>query len=268
MKNAYIGIDIGGTNVKIGLFDSQISLLSKTSVPTQADMGPAVVVERIAKAAMSLLDQVDLNTEHIQAIGIGVPGPADYPNGIVIRSPNMPKFKNIPLREMVSAQLGNRPAVLENDANVACWGEFAMGAGKEIEDMVFFTLGTGIGGGIVSRGELITGFDCNAAELGHIILYPDGRLCGCGQKGCVEAYASANSTAARANEALQKGGKSSLCQPFTENGEVTSKNVLNTPQTGTRSPLTSSKGRPRRWRYCVLICCIRRNRLGLFFPAG
>ncbi len=226
MKNAYIGIDIGGTNVKVGLFDSQISLLSKTSVPTQADMGPADVVERIAKAAMGLLDQAELDAEQIQAIGIGTPGPADYPNGVVIRSTNMPKFKNTPLREMISAQLGNRPAVLENDANVACWGEFAMGAGKEVEDMVFFTLGTGIGGGIVSRGKLITGADYNAAELGHIILYPDGRLCGCGQKGCVEAYASANSTAARANEALQKGVTSSLSQPFSANGKVSSKEVF------------------------------------------
>lgn len=226
MTKTYIGIDIGGTNIKVGLFDSPISLLSKASVPTQADMGPAVVVERIANAAMDLLTQAKLGTEQIEAIGIGTPGPADYPNGVLFRLANMPKFENTPLRDMISAKLGNRPAVLENDANVACWGEFAMGAGKEIEDMVFFTLGTGIGGGIVSRGELITGADYNAAELGHVILYPDGRLCGCGQKGCVEAYASANSTAARANEALQNGEKSSLYQPFTKNGEVTSKEVF------------------------------------------
>ena len=226
MKNAYIGIDIGGTNVKIGLFDSQISLLCKTSVPTKADMGPVDVVERIANAAEDLLNQAKLNIEQIQAIGIGTPGPADYPNGIVTAATNLPKFRNTPLRDMISEQLGNKPAVLENDANVACWGEFAMGAGKEVEDMVFFTLGTGIGGGIVSRGELITGADYNAAELGHVIIYPGGRLCNCGQKGCVEAYASASNTAVRANEILQKGTGSSLSQLFSENGEVTSKKVF------------------------------------------
>ena len=144
MKKAYIGIDIGGTNIKVGLFDSQMSLLCKTSVPTQGDMGPADVVERIAQAAMDLLDQAELGIEQIQAIGIGTPGPADYPNGIVTAAANLPKFRDTPLRDMISEQLGNRPAVLENDATVACWGEFAMGAGKEIEDMVFFTLGTGV----------------------------------------------------------------------------------------------------------------------------
>jgi len=226
MKNAYVGIDIGGTNVKIGLFDAEISLFCKTSVPTQADMGPADVVERIANAATDLLNQAGVTTDDIRAIGIGTPGPADYPNGVVIRAANLPKFSNTPLRDMISEQLGNKPAVLENDANVACWGEFTAGAGKEVQDMVFFTLGTGIGGGIVSKGELITGVDYNGAELGHIILYPDGRPCGCGQKGCVEAYASASNTAARANEVLQQGVESSLQQPFTENGEVTCKDTF------------------------------------------
>jgi len=248
MKNAYIGIDIGGTNVKIGLFDSQITLLSKTSVPTEADMGPADVVERIAKAALDLLDQAGLDTEQIQAIGIGVPGPADYPNGIVIRSPNMPKFKNIPLREMVSAQLGNRPAVLENDANVACWGEFAMGAGKEIEDMVFFTLGTGIGdiSFSIPMDNCVVAVKKGASRPMHprIVRRPVP----------MKHY--------------KKAGNHHFVSRSQKMAKLLQKMFLNTPQTGTRSPLTSSKGRPRRWRYCVLICCIRRNRLGLFFPAG
>ncbi|MHC4752060.1 MAG: ROK family protein, partial [Planctomycetota bacterium] len=117
------------------------------------------------------------------------------------------------------------PIVFDNDANVACWGEYAVGAGKGVKDMVFFTLGTGIGGGIVSNGELVHGCDENAAELGHMIIYPDGRPCNCGQKGCVEAYASADSTARRAAEALEGGAKSSLKKVLDEKGTITSKDV-------------------------------------------
>ena len=130
----------------------------------------------------------------------------------------------MPLRDMVADGLG-KPAILENDASDACWGEFAVGAGKDVSDMVFLTLGTGIGGGIVTNGELVRGFDGNGAELGHLIMYPGGRLCGCGQKGCVEAYASASSTARRAAEALKEGAQSSLQEIMKENGEVTCKDV-------------------------------------------
>ena len=137
----------------------------------------------------------------------------------------MPKFKNTPLRDMISQGLA-KPAILENDANVACWGEFAIGAGEGIKDMVFFTLGTGIGGGIISNGELVRGADGNAAELGHIVIYPGGRLCGCGQRGCVEAYASASSTATRATEVVEEGADSSLKEVLDANGEITCKDVF------------------------------------------
>jgi len=108
---------------------------------------------------------------------------------------------------------------------VACWGEYAVGAGKGVKDMVFFTLGTGIGGGIISSGELVHGCAENAAELGHMIIYPDGRECNCGQRGCVEAYASADSTARRAREAVEGGAESSLKKVLNEKGQITSKDV-------------------------------------------
>ncbi len=224
MSEAFIGIDFGGSNTKAGLFDENIDLLGKDSIPTDSDSGPANVVKRIGRQCRGLIEKFGFSNEDIAAIGIGTPGPADYPNGIVIKSANMPNFKNTPLRDMIAAELG-APAVLENDANVACWGEFTEGAGKDISDMVFFTLGTGIGGGIVTQGRLLTGSDYNAAELGHIIIHPDGRLCGCGQKGCVEAYASATWTAARATEAIETGAESSLKKVLQEKGEITCKDV-------------------------------------------
>lgn len=234
MTDHFVGIDLGGTNIKIGCFDADVNLIAKTSTPTGVDMGPDFVVERIVDETKAFLAEGNISIDSVAAIGIGTPGPADYPRGIIHKSTNMPKFKNTPLRDMISNSLA-RPAILENDANVACWGEFAIGAGEGIKDMVFFTLGTGIGGGIISNGELVKGADGNAAELGHIIIYPDGRLCGCGQRGCVEAYASANSTAARATEAVEAGAESILKEVLDTNGEITCKDVFEAAGIGDKS---------------------------------
>ena len=223
-REAFIGIDLGGTNIKIGLFDSKLELICKTSVRTEADMGPEVVIDKMAQTVKELLADGDLSMQDVVAVGIGTPGPAKYSEGILISTTNMPKFKDVPICQMLNERLG-APVVFDNDANVACWGEHAVGAGKGVKDMVFFTLGTGIGGGIVSNGELLHGCDENAAELGHMIIYPDGRPCNCGQKGCVEAYASADSTARRATEGLEAGAESSLQEVLDEKGKITSKDV-------------------------------------------
>jgi glucokinase len=224
MSEIFVGIDVGGTNVKIGLFDSELKIIRKTSITTEADMGPEVVINNMTEAVKDLLSEAGFTLPDISAIGIGTPGPAKYSEGIIIRSTNMPKFKNVPICKMLTERLG-APVVYDNDANVACWGEYAVGAGKGVKDIVFFTLGTGIGGGIVSNGELVHGCDENAAELGHMIIYPGGRSCNCGQKGCVEAYASADSTARRATEAIEAGAESSLKKVLEEKGKITSKDV-------------------------------------------
>ena len=224
MSEMFVGIDLGGTNIKIGLFDSELTLVGKTSVATRADMGPEVVIDKMAQTVEELIAQNGLTLQDVIAVGIGTPGPAKYSEGIIIKSTNMPKFKNVPICRMLNEKLG-APIVFDNDANVACWGEYAVGAGKGVKDIVFFTLGTGIGGGITSNGELVHGCDENAAELGHMIIYPDGRKCNCGQKGCVEAYASADSTARRAAEAIEAGAESSLKKVLDEKGQITSKDV-------------------------------------------
>jgi len=224
MSETFVGIDVGGTNIKIGLFNAELKLLSKTSVTTDADMGPEIVIDKMARTVRDIVAEAGLSLEDIVAIGIGTPGPAKYSEGIIIRSTNMPKFKNVPICKMLNDRLG-APVVFDNDANVACWGEFAVGAGRDVENMVFFTLGTGIGGGIVNDGELVHGCDENGAELGHTIIYPKGRRCNCGQRGCVEAYASADSTARRATEAIQGGVESSLKKVLDKKGKITSKDI-------------------------------------------
>ena len=225
MTDYYIGVDLGGTNIKIGCFDGEIKLIEKTSVPTGAEMGPEVVAERIVEQTKKLLSESGISLDDVVGVGIGTPGPADYAAGIVIKSTNMPKFKNTPLRDLIGKNGLGKPAILENDANVACWGEFAVGAGKDVAEMIFFTLGTGIGGGVVCNGDLVRGAGGNAAELGHVIIYPGGRKCNCGQRGCVEAYGSANSTAARAIEAIKAGGESTLAAVLEKNGTLTSKDI-------------------------------------------
>ena len=224
MNETYIGIDLGGTNIKIGCFHSDINLIAKTSTPTGADMGPDIVIEKIVQTVESLLSDTGLSINSVTAVGIGTPGPAKYSEGIIIKSTNMPKFKNVPIQKILSEKLG-KPVAFDNDANVACLGEFVLGAGKGVKDIIFFTLGTGIGGGIINDGKLLHGCGDNAAELGHIIFQPNGRKCNCGQAGCVEAYASASNTAKRAAEAIQAGENSSLKKILDQKGEITSKDV-------------------------------------------
>jgi glucokinase len=224
MSSVLIGIDLGGTNIKVACFDMDLTLLTKTSVTTGADMGPEVVVDRMEQAIADLLAQQGLDLTNLAGAGIGVPGPADYQAGVIIKSTNMPAFQNVPMKQMLEVKLKCSVA-FENDGNVACYGEFAVGAGKDIDDMVFFTLGTGIGCGIVSKGRLIRGATGNAAEVGHMIVAPEGESCNCGQQGCVEAIASASNTARRAAVAVTAGDTSSLKQVLDNHGEITCKDV-------------------------------------------
>jgi len=225
MERIFLGIDLGGTNIKAGCLDHNFNLLCKTAAPTDADLGPDAVIDRITDTAAKLLSENGLTMESVEAAGIGSPGTLNIAEGMVISAPNFPKFRNIPLRDMLSRRL-SKPVVFENDANAACWAEYRAGAGKGVNDMLFMTLGTGIGGGIISNGELVHGYFDNAAEFGHIIIQKDGRGCVCGQQGCVEAYSSAAATAKRAGEALQAGAKSSLRKIFETNGDVTCKDVF------------------------------------------
>ncbi|MBN2455876.1 MAG: ROK family glucokinase [Sedimentisphaerales bacterium] len=224
MNRIFVGIDLGATNIKFGCFNGEMELLGKTSVPTNADMGPEAVINRMDQTVRELISEKSFSLDNVIAVGMGSPGPAKYRDGIIIASTNMPKFRNVSICRILGEKLG-KPVVLDNDANVACWGEYVVGAGKGVKDMVFFTLGSGIGGGIICDGELVRGWDGNGAELGHIIYRPGGRSCNCGQRGCVEAYASANSTAKRATEAIEASEKSSLEQVLKEKGQITSKDV-------------------------------------------
>ena len=205
----YAGIDLGGTNIKSGTTDRDGNIVSRCSIPTEADRGPDHVIDRIVIAAEMAIKESGQPRSAFVGLGIGSPGPLLHREGVIIKTSNMPGWVNVQLTARVGEKVG-MPTVLENDGNAAALGEYWVGAGKGVRDMVMFTLGTGVGGGIVSNGRLLRGAFDNAGELGHMLVQPGGRRCGCGQLGCLEAYASASRTVERAIEAIEAGEPSSL----------------------------------------------------------
>ena len=204
MSKRYVGVDLGGTNLKLGLVSADGELLHRHSTATEADRGPDHVLGRIAQAVRRLADGAQVSLADIAAVGIGSPGPLDSKAGVVVFTPNMAGWRDVPVRDRLQKDLG-RPVVLENDANAAAYGEFRCGAGRGISNLVLLTLGTGIGGGIILAGRLFRGSTDTGAELGHMVIQYGGRRCGCGNRGCLEAYASATAVVARMREALQAG---------------------------------------------------------------
>ena len=209
MSEVIIGVDLGGTNVKAAVVTREKQLLAKDSRPTRADEGPNAVMDVMQETVEDLLKTTGLSKENVLAAGFGAPGPMNWQTGVVFSPPNLPGWQDVPLGDDMEMRLGV-PCYVDNDANVACYGEFWMGAGKGTESMAVLTLGTGVGGGVVTFGKLLRGIDGTAAELGHLKVQRDGRQCGCGAKGCLEAYASVSGLARTAIEALESGRESAL----------------------------------------------------------
>jgi glucokinase len=230
----YLGIDMGGTNVKAGVVGRDGKLLHHVSLSTGkggADLAPAKVVARMVAAGEQAIAGAGVARKAVAAVGVLSPGQASLAKGIVYRSANLPLWRNVPLRAKVSAGLGMR-AVLENDANAAAYGEWWAGAGKQknLTNLFMFTLGTGVGGGLVYDGKVVRGAHDFATEVGHWIMLPGGEKCGCGQHGCLERYASARFTALRATRQLADSKKirkrSSLGPIYKEKGAVTSADIV------------------------------------------
>ncbi len=205
-EELFLGIDIGGTDTKIGIVNGAGSILEKRSIKTESKDGPGQLADRVYIECQTLANCMKSSLNDIKAAGIGAPGVIDVKNGVVIFSPNLQEWKNAPVAEMFNKRL-NMICALENDANVAAWGEKWAGAGKSIaaKSMVMITLGTGIGGGVIINDDIWHGRDNVAGEIGHMIIEVNGVKCGCGGFGCVEAYASATAVARRFKEAANDG---------------------------------------------------------------
>ncbi|MBV8073005.1 MAG: ROK family protein [Acidobacteriaceae bacterium] len=188
-----IGVDLGGTNLRVAAIDTTGQILARVAEPAVYDTGPRRVAGEIARIIRNIREKV--GAEGMSGVGIGVPGFIDIAAGVVVGSANLPGFEGFPVRDEIQHLLGT-PIILENDANAAALGEMWMGAGREVKDLILLTLGTGIGGGIVSNGKIVHGFQGMAGEFGHMTVFPDGNPCGCGNCGCLEKHASATAIAA------------------------------------------------------------------------
>ena len=184
-----IGVDLGGTNMRSALVGRTGEVLAKQKEETRAAEGHAQVVAKLTRGIVRLVENARQQGQEVAAVGVGAPGVIHGTTGVVVTSPNFPDWNNLPLKELLEAEL-KLPVVVENDANAAALGEQWRGAAKGIGSMILLTLGTGVGGGIVLDGKIWHGADGMAGELGHMTIVPDGRACGCGNTGCLEMYAS------------------------------------------------------------------------------
>jgi len=209
VSEVIIGVDLGGTNVKTAIVSRDKKVLAKDSRPTNAEGGPDAVMNVMEHAIRELTAAQGIDLKNVLAVGFGAPGPMNWQTGIVYSPPNLPGWKNVPLADAMRQRLGV-PCFVDNDANVACYGEYWLGAGQGTENMAVLTLGTGVGGGVVVFGKLLRGIDGTAAELGHLKVQRDGRMCGCGSRGCLEAYASVTGMVRTAVEGLEQGKESTL----------------------------------------------------------
>jgi glucokinase len=188
-----LGIDLGGTSTRIGLYDASMQLLASHAMPTRVKAGPQSVVDEIAAAVTRLLTTNPQQTYQPLGIGIGSPGPINLQTGVLGLLPNLPGWDNFPLRSALRNATGI-PVILESDANAAAIAEWKLGAGKStgLSSMAMLTLGTGVGSGIILNGAVWHGMFGMGGEVGHTTVDPTGILCGCGSRGCLEVYASAN----------------------------------------------------------------------------
>ena len=206
MAAVVIGIDLGGTFIKAAIVDARGRILARMKKPTDASTGKEKVADHVL-SVIRALRVISAPLGGFSAVGMGIPGVIDFRRGVVATSPNLPGWENLPVREMLSRRI-KAPLYLENDANAAALGEKWMGAARDVRDFCFITLGTGVGGGLVLDGKIWHGADGMAGEVGHMTIDPKGPPCGCGNRGCLEMYASTKALQRMIRQALSSGKKS------------------------------------------------------------
>ncbi len=218
-----IGVDLGGTNLRVATIDVQGRILKQTRLKTNLRAGRESVLQEIS-AAVDKLRVPHSSEAHLAGIGIGVPGIIYAEEGRIRESPNLPGWENYPIRDEIEQQLGVR-VFLDNDANAAALGEKWMGLGRDVDSLAMLTLGTGVGGGVVQNGRVWHGALGMAGEFGHITINPDGPPCGCTNHGCLETMASATAIVRMAHEAIREGRSPALAQLARDCSELTSEMV-------------------------------------------
>lgn len=204
----YIGIDLGGTNIKAGVVNENFEIVATANVKTNLPRSAEEICNDMAEVAVKAVSKAGLTLEQIESVGVGTPGTANSATGIVEYSNNL-GFVNVPMAEMIRNKL-DRPVYIENDANAAAYGEYVAGAAKGSNHAVCITLGTGVGGGIIIDGKIYSGFNYAGAEIGHTVIEVDGPQCTCGRKGCFETFSSATGLIRMTKEAMEADKSSKM----------------------------------------------------------
>jgi len=204
-----VGIDLGGSKILTVITNARGDILSRDYRPTPAVEGPETVIQQILKSVDSASDQCGIAIAKLSAIGVGAPGISNPETGVVFTSPHLPGWKNVPLKDIIQSQLGAKTFII-NDANAAALAELHFGAGRGARNLIYVTISTGIGGGIIINGELYTGALGTAGEVGHMIIVDNGLPCDCGNTGCWETLASGSALARKAKQRIKEGVPSSI----------------------------------------------------------
>jgi glucokinase len=230
MSEAIAGIDIGGTKIAIALETIQGERISSRQFLTRVELGPEAILDNIVAAIKEMVREAQTS---LVAIGLGCPGPMDIERGLVLSPINMPGWDKFPVGRLIEERLGVL-TVLENDANLAALGEYMHGAGRGFRDIIYITISTGIGGGIIIGGEIVHGVGTGAGEVGHMTVLPNGPLCACGSCGCFEALCSGTAIARRARELLASGESSIIERMVDSPSEITAQVVAAAAETDDR----------------------------------
>lgn len=225
----YIGIDLGGTNIAAGLVDDEGHIIKKDSVPTRKERPYAEIVRDMAELSKKIVMDASCYMKDIKAVGIGSPGTVDNTRGMVVYSNNI-EMHNVPMVSELQKHIG-LPVNIENDANAAAYGEY-IASGGNADSFVFMTLGTGVGGGVIIKGDIYRGFNGAGAEIGHTSVVMNGKRCTCGKLGCLEMYASVTALIEQTKEMMDKRPQSSMHEWVNKNGDVSGRTAFECAKAG------------------------------------
>ncbi len=259
----YIGVDLGGTNIAVGICNKEMKILDKGSVPTNPNREPELIIKDMAELAGRLLEKNGISLDEVVSVGIATPGSANNELGTVEYANNLP-FRHFKIAEVFKSYLPVKAVYVENDAHAAAFAEAAVGVAAGVAHSVMITLGTGVGGGIIIDGKVYSGFNHVGGELGHIVIEKGGRQCSCGRGGCWEAYSSAtgltNMTKDKVAECKKNGIASLLVKEFDETGKVTARSAFSAMKQG------DAAGKEVVDEYISYLACGLVNIINIFQP--
>ncbi len=255
-----LGIDLGGTNIAVGVVDENFNIVGRGKKKTNAPRPAEEIADDIAAACLMAIEDAKITLADINSAGIGSPGSINPKTGVIATSNNL-RFSNVPMVELVSSRLGGIKCYIENDANAAAYGEFMAGAGKGTDNFITVTLGTGVGCGIILDGKLFTGSNNAGGELGHTVMIYGGEQCTCGRKGCWETYASATALIRQTKEAMAQNPDSKMWEISEKSGgKVNGRTAFDGMRAGDKAAAEVVK------QYCLYVACGVTNVINTFQP--